>query len=51
MLQKLVLNSNQPTTNYEKKAYTVMIINSTNISKTNNHLELILTEVTEHKGP
>ena len=27
-----------------------MVINSTNINKTNNHLEIILSEITKHKN-
>ena len=35
--------------NYEKKVWTVMVINSTNIKKMNNQrITLILAELTEH---
>ena len=45
LLSNIVLYGNY---SYEKKDYTVMVIdsNSTNINITNNHL---LTELTEHK--
>jgi len=34
---------------YEKRVSTVMLINYSNINKTDNHLSLILTEYTEHR--